>query len=767
MGFKSKVFNYVAFAMAGLFIAGSASAFDPFVVKQIRAEGLERLEVGTLLTYLPLSEGDELNTLTSRQAIRALYGTGLFEDVQLERDGDVLVIRVEERPAISAFEIEGNEKIGGDELNESLTDLGLAAGELFKRELLDQVEQELQRQYYANGYYDIEIETAVTEEPNNRVSLKIDVTEGRQTRVRSINILGNKAFSTDELKEQFKLEATNWRPFQSTDKYSRQQLGGDLESLQSYYQDRGYLKATVSSVQVAMTPERDAIYVTINLEEGEVYRIKDTKLSGETIVNPAFLKQLLSTRAGDVFSRRLATESADRIEVALSDIGYAFAEVEPVPEVDEENREVVLNYVIEPGSRAYIRRITFTGHTSTNDETLRREMRQLEASPFSKSAVERSRVRLARLPFLEEVEVETVPVPGSEDLVDIVFTVKERPPGSVQFGVGFSGSQGFLVTGQVTHTNFLGTGNRVDLSVDNNTISRSISASWTDPYFTEDGISQSISGFYRRSESVIRFSSGFNTNVVGLNLTYGIPLSEFAAFRIGGGVDRTAIETFPGSSSNEVLTFAIENGTLFTNFELRTGITFDSRNRTFFASRGALHQLNFDVTVPGSDLQFYTVSYRAQQYLPIWRGFFLEMNGSAAVVEPYGDTRSVPPYQNFFAGGPRTVRGYRDGTLGPRDTPFNNPFGGTVRTTLQNKLIIPLPIESDGRSTRLSLFYDIGNVFAEPSDFEADELRQSAGIAFSWFTPFLGLLDLSYAFPLNDQLGDETDRFQITFGPGF
>lgn len=751
----------------GLGWLGLAQALAPFTVREIRAEGLERLEVGTLLTYLPLSEGDELNELSSRQVIRALYGTGLFEDIQLLREGDALVIRVLERPAISEFVIDGNSKIGGDELNQSLKDLGLAEGELFKRELLDQVEQELQRQYYANGYYDVEIASSVTDEANNRVRIRIDVTEGRQTRVRGINLLGNKAFSTEELLSQFKLEATHWRPFQSSDKYSRQQLGGDLETLQSYYQDRGYLKATVSSVQVAMTPERDAIYVTINIEEGEVYRIKGTRFSGETILNTTFLDRLLSTRAGDTFSRRLATESSDRIEVALSDIGFAFASVNPVPEVDEETREVTLNYVIEPGKRAYVRQISFVGNASTNDETLRREMRQLEASPFSKSAIERSRVRLARLPFLEEVEVETRPVPGSDDLVDIVYTVRERPPGSVQFGVGFSGSQGFLVTGQITHTNFLGTGNRIDLSVDQNTISRAVNASWTDPYFTEDGISQSIGVFYRRSESIIRFSSGFNTNVVGANLTYGIPLSEFSALRIGGGIDQTAIETFPNSSSNEVLRFAIENGTSFTNFELRTGITYDSRNRTFFANRGGLHQLTLDATVPGSDLEFFTLSYRAQQYLPIWRGVTLEMNGSVAAVEPYGDTRSVPPYQNFFAGGPRTVRGYRDGSLGPRDTPFNNPFGGTLRSTLQNKLIIPLPIESDGRSTRFSLFYDIGNVFATPGDFEPTELRQSAGVAFSWFTPFLGLLDLSYAFPLNEQPGDFTDRFQITFGPGF
>jgi outer membrane protein insertion porin family len=751
----------------GLGWLGLAQALTPFIVREIRAEGLARLELGTLLTYLPLTEGDELNELSSRQVIRALYGTGLFEDIQLLREGDALVIRVLERPAIAEFVIDGNSKIGGDELDQSLKDLGLAEGELFKRELLDQVEQELQRQYYANGYYDVEIASSVTPDVNNRVRIRIDVTEGRQARVRGINLIGNKAFSTEELLSEFKLEATNWQPFQSSDKYSRQQLGGDLETLQSYYQDRGYLKATVSSVQVAMTPERDAIYVTINIEEGEVYRIKGTRFSGETILNTAFLERLLSTRPGDTFSRRLATESSDRIEVALSDIGFAFASVNPLPEVDEETREVTLNYVIEPGKRAYVRQINFVGNVSTNDETLRREMRQLEASPFSKSAIERSRVRLARLPFLEEVEVETVPVPGSDDLVDVVYTVRERPPGSVQFGVGFSGSQGFLITGQVTHTNFLGTGNRIDLSVDQNTISRAVNASWTDPYFTEDGISQSVGVFYRRSESIIRFSSGFNTNVVGANLTYGIPLSEFSALRIGGGIDKTAIETFPNSSSNEVLRFAIENGTAFTNFELRTGITYDSRNRTFFANRGGLHQLTLDATIPGSDLEFFTLSYRAQQYLPIWRGVTLEMNGSVAAVEPYGDTRSVPPYQNFFAGGPRTVRGFRDGSLGPRDTPFNNPFGGTLRSTLQNKLIIPLPMESDGRSTRFSLFYDVGNVFATPGDFEATELRQSAGIAFSWFTPFLGLLDLSYAFPLNDQEGDFTDRFQITFGPGF
>ncbi|MDD3762703.1 MAG: outer membrane protein assembly factor BamA [Nevskiales bacterium] len=757
----------IACAIAALALSFKASAFEPFTISEIKAEGLQRLEIGTVLTYLPLAVGDKVDSATARQAIRTLYGSGLFQDVALEHDGSVLLIKVQERPAISKFEIEGNDKIGGDELNQSLKDLGLTEGELFRRELLDQVEQEMRRQYYANGFYDVAIDSKVTEEPNNRVSLDIKVTEGKVTKIQDINILGNKVFTDEELIDQFEQRATNWMPFQRSDRYSKQKLVGDLEKLQSYYQDRGYLKFNIDSVQVALTPDKEAIYITVNVDEGKIYTVKDRRFSGETILNERFLQALTTTRAGDTFSRKQATDSADRIEAALSDVGYAFAKVTPVPEIDEDNEQVSINYVIEPGKRAYVRRITFTGNTGTNDETLRREMRQLEAAPYSKSAVERSRVRLARLPFIEEAEVDTRPVPGTDDLVDVSFKVKERPPGSVQFGVGYSGSQGFLITGQVTHTNFLGTGNRVNASIENNTISRSINLGWTDPYFTSDGISQSISLTYRESESVIRFSSGFNSNILGANLTYGIPLSEYVALRAGVGFEDVALETFPGTTSDEVLAFVVRNGTRFSTYQLRTGISYDSRNRTFFATRGALQSLSADIAVPGSDIEYFTLTYRTQAYLPLPFRFTVQLDSSIGYVDSYGGEGDVPPYENFFAGGPRTVRGYRDGSLGPLDTPYRNPYGGKLRTTAQTELIIPLPIESDGRSTRLSAFFDIGNVFAEPGDFEFNELRQSAGIAFSWFTPFLGLLDMSYAFPLNEQEGDRTDRFQITFGSGF
>lgn len=751
-------------AAIALCVVLPAQALEPFTISEIRAEGLKRLEIGTVLSYLPLSPGDVLNDQTSRAAIRALYASGLFQDVEFDRDGNALVVRLVERPAISKFEIEGNDKIGGDELKESLKNLGLAEGEPFKRALLDQVEQELRRQYYANGYYDVGVETSVKEEGQNRVAIKVKVEEGSVTRIRDINIIGNKAFDKATLLSQLKLEKTDWVPFQSSDKYSKQQLLGDLEGLTSYYQDRGYLKFNISSVQVSLAPDKKGIYITLNLEEGEVYTISNYRFSGETVLEIPVLESQASTRKGAVFSRKEATESANRMEALLADIGYAFAEVTPLPEVDEEKREVGINYFVQPGKRAYVHQINFAGHTSTNDETLRREMRQLEASPFSKSAVERSRVRLERLAFIESVEVDTKPVPGSDDLVDVNFTVKERPPGSIQFGVGYSGASGFLVTGNVTHTNVFGTGNRVAVEVDNNSFSRRFSFSWFDPYYTEDGVSRTWSVFYRESEGLNRFSSGFNLNVFGGNLTYGIPLSEYSTLRAGVGVEDTALDTFANSSEN-ILAFAIENGTRYFTWEGRTGITRDTRNRVFFASSGMLSQLDLDFVMPGSDLQYYRLQYRHQNYLPFVFQSFFEINGRLGVMEGWGSKGDPPPYENFTAGGARSVRGFRESSLGPREGVL--AIGGRFQTAVQTELVLPMPWESDGKSTRTSLFFDVGNVYASIGDFQASELRKSAGLAFTWYTPFLGILDLSYGFPLNEEPEDRADRFQITFGTPF
>jgi outer membrane protein insertion porin family len=756
----------------GSLLSIPAWAFEAFIVENIRVEGLQRLEVGTVLTYLPLSAGDEINEVSGQQAVRALYGTGLFQDVGLEREGSTLVIRVQERPSISSLSLEGNKKLGGEELKKGLADAGLAEGELFKRALLDGVEQELRRQYYANGFYGVQIKTEVVEEPDNRVKISIKITEGEIAKIGQINIVGNQAFSDEDLLKTFKLEPTKALAFfQKSDRYSKQQLLGDLEGLSSYYQDRGYLRFSVDSVQVALSPDKKDIFITVNVSEGRVYKVRDFSLSGNLVLTEEQLRRLITLKPGNTFSRREATESGNRISTLLSDIGYAFAKVDPLPEIDDEAVEVSINFRVDPGKRVYVRRINFSGHAKTNDETLRREMRQLEGAPFSRSAVERSRVRLARLPFIEEAEVETKPVPGTEDQVDVGFTVKERPPGSIQLGIGFSDASGFLISGSVSHTNFRGTGDRVDFSAQNNEFSRQVSASWTDPYATRDGVSRTIAAFYRKSEQVVRFSSGFNVNALGTSLTYGLPISEFSSVRLGLAYEQTSVDTFAGETSDELLDFTIRNGTRFDAYELRSGISRDTRNRTVFATSGMLDRVNFDLVLPGSDLTYYRGVLDHEQYIPLRGDFIVQIKGRMGYANGYGDDEDIPPYENFFAGGFESVRGYRDGTLGPRDTPppgeEDNPFGGKLVTTLQTELIVPTPLESNNKSTRLSVFFDVGNVFAEPGDFQFSDLRQSTGLAFYWLTPFFGVLKTSFAFPLNEEEEDEIDRFQISFGVGF
>jgi len=749
-------------------VAETAPPLEPFRIEAIRAEGVVRLEDATVFSYLPLAPGDELNAASSRQAIRALYRTGLFDNVVLRRDGRTLVVEVSERPLIASFEIEGNDKVSGDDFDKALRQSGLVEGEVFRELLLDQVEQEVRNQYFANGYYSVLVESQVTEEPNNRVSLRINVTEGRQARISDINIVGNEAFDDVTLLDTFELEPTNaYKFFQSSDKYSKQKLLGDLESLNSWYKDRGYLRMDIDSVQVALAPDRQSIYVTINVVEGKVYQVQELKFAGELVVDEAVLRAFAPIPPGAVFSLKTATNAAERMTGAYANIGYAFAEVNPVPQpVEGSEDEVTLTFVVTPGPRNYVRRINFSGNLRTNDETLRREMRQFEGAVFSQALVERSRTRLARLAFIQDVQVSTDPVPGSEDLVDVNFTVEERAPGSVQFGVGFSGSQGFLVNGSLTHSNFLGTGNRLALQLENNQVSDTVSISWTDPYATPDGISRTVAASYRKSQGVIRFSSGFDSNTLAGSLTYGLPISEYSSLRAGLGVEEIAITTFATSTADEVLDFVAQNGSRFTTVELRTGFTRDTRNRTFFANRGALHRLNLDFIVPGSDIEYYKAFYTWQQYAPLFAGIFTELNTSVGIVDGYGDTEVVPPYENFFAGGTGSVRGFRAGSLGPRDS-NGFSFGGNLRTTLQANIVLPTPLESDNKTTRLSVFYDVGQVFARPGDFDAGELRSSVGVAFEWFTPFLGLLELSYAQPLEIMDGDREDRFQINFGTGF
>lgn len=760
-----------------LFFVTAVWGMEPFLVRNIEVEGLQRLEEGTVLTYLPVSIGDRLDAQRSRQAIRALYDTELFEDVTLAREGDTLIVRVKERPEIASFSIEGNEQIGGEELKETLAEEGLAEGELYKRALLDQLELELRRQYYANGYYGVRIDTEVTELGGNRVDISIQIEENKVATIEDINIVGNEDFSDGELLEVFELQASKplyqdpvfWR---NRDRYSREKLVGDLESLNSFYQDRGYLRFNVTSIQVSLSPDKRDIYLTINVEEGEPYTVSEYDFAGELIVPEANLRRLVSVREGETFSRKEVEATGNRISSGLANYGYAFAEVDPLTQLDDEKKTVELTFFVEPGKRAYVRRINFTGNDKTNDLTLRREMRQFEGSSFSQASVERSRTRLARLPFMQEVEVETEPVPGSEDLVDVNYSVKERSAGTLQFGVGFSDAQGFLINGSVSHSNFRGTGNRVSMRAESNELAKTFSGSWTDPYATDEGISRTISAYYRGTDQLVRNSSGFGLDTVSGSWTYGLPLTEFVTLRAGLGVSQNEITGNPFFLSNEMRAFIIQNGQEFFSYELRTGLSRDTRNRTFFATRGALTEFSFDLKMPGSDFEYYIANFRHERYFRVgeWSDFLtdglvLESQLRIADAARYGSGTDVPLYDNFFAGGAGSVRGFENGSLGPRDS-FNNPFGGQFLTTLQNELIIPTFLESDNRSSRLTLFYDIGNVFAGADRFEVSELRASAGVAVYWFTSYFGLLRLSYAAYIDSQPGDEVDKFQFSFGVG-
>lgn len=770
-----------------LLFATAAVAFDAFTIDDIRVEGLQKLESGTILTYLPVSVGDRIDRERSQQAIRALYDTGLFEDVSLGRDEDTLVVQVQERPEIASFSIEGNKQIGGEELKKSLRQQGLAEGELYRRALLDQLELELRRQYYANGFYGVSIDTEITELEGNRVDIAINIEEGKVATIKDINIVGNQDFADDELLEAFQLESSKplWRQpmfWRKPDRYSREKLLGDLESLNSFYQDRGYLQFNVTSIQVSLSPDKRDIFLTVNVNEGEPYKISNIEFAGDLIVPEENLRRLVSARAGETFSRQQVTATSDRISSGLADFGYAFAEVDPLTRLDEEAKTVDVTFFVEPGKRAYVRRITFSGNDKTNDETLRREMRQFEGATFSRRGVERSRVRLQRLQFIEQAQVETQPVPGTEDLVDVSFNVTERPAGTLQFGVGFSDAQGFLVNGSISHSNFRGTGNRLSLRAETNDYAQTLSGSWTDPYFTDEGVSRTVSAFYRDTEQVIRFGSGFDLNSMGTSVTFGLPVTEYSNIRLGAGIETNEITTvtdpigvsggFIYPTSAELRQFINENGREFLTYELRTGWQRDTRNRTFFATRGTNTEVQFDFKLPGSDIEYYNASFEHERYFRIgswtdWLSdkFVLESNLRVADTGVWGEGEDVPPYDNYFAGGARSVRGFQEGYLGPLDS-FGNPFGGQFLTAMQNELVIPTFLESDNRSTRLSLFYDIGNVFSGADAFEASELRSSAGAAFYWFTPFFGLLRVSYAAYVDSQPGDEVDRFQFSFGIG-
>ncbi len=650
-------------------IALPALGGQRFIIKDIRIEGLRRIAPGTVFNYLPVKVGDEFDEKRSGEAIRALFKTGFFKDVRIERAGDTLVVVVSERETISQIGISGNNDIKTEDLSTALKQIGFAEGEVFDRSLLDKVEQELRRQYFAQGKYAVQIESNVKSMGSNRVAVTIRIAEGRAARIKQINIVGNKAYDDDELLKSFKLTTpTLISFFTKSDQYSKQKLGADLEALRSHYLDSGFVNFNIDSTQVSITPDKSDVYVTINVSEGERYEISDVKLAGDLIVPADDLFPLVTTGRGEIFSRKEVTQTSTNLSERLGDEGYAFANVNPVPQIDEKSKTVSLTYFVDPGKRVYVRRINFSGNAKTRDEVLRREMRQMEGAWFSTGKVNRSKTRLQKLGYFDEVNVETPAVPDTPDQVDVNYSVVEKASGNLLLGLGFSQTQGLIFNTSVVQDNFLGSGKRVNFAFNNSDVNRVFALGYLDPYFTIDGISQGFDVSYRETDAGDANITRFDSKVVSGGVNFGIPVSEFNFLNLGFQYENTEINQDERFTSDEVREFIEREGDQFDVLRLSSSFAYDTRNKALLPDRGTYHRLRGQLAVPGGDLQYYKIDYDGRCFYPFTEDYVLALQGQLGYGDGYGDTEVLPFFENFYAGGPRTVRGYEENTLGPEDS---------------------------------------------------------------------------------------------------
>jgi outer membrane protein insertion porin family len=746
---------------------GTDSGPGTFVIGDIAIEGNERIDLGTILNYLPLRNRDQfIPAEDSARVLRSLYETGLFSDVVVKRRGvNTLLLQVEERPAIGSINISGNKKIESDELRKSLRQSDIALGRVYNRSILETVERELRRVYFSQGNYGSEIDIDVTDLERNRVALNINIVEGAIARIEHINIVGNETYTEDTLLDLLNSSEKKINPFSSADEYSQVKLAADIETLRSYYQDRGFIRFEIDSTQVSISPDKRDIFIVINIREGERFTLRDIKLEGEVDIPNEELKALITVNEGDVFARKDIVRSSNAINDRLGQDGYAFADVDVMPKIDDDARNVGLTFVITPGKRVYVRRVTFSGQYKTRDEVLRREMRQLEGSRFSPALVSRSRVRLQRLAFMQSVSIRTPRVPGSDDQVDLEVTVQEGQSGSFSAGLGYGSDGGATVNLAFQQDNLFGTGESLKFSFDNSKTTRQLSLSFRDPYFTDDGISRTLGAFIRKTDTGNQSStSRFLSSTRGASVRFGVPLSEFSTFKVGFGYERTEIGTTDGSP-DEITAFVEDEGDVFNIYDLNLGFTYDTRNRTVFATSGAINRLSLEVAIPGSAYTYYKLGYAFEYFKAINERYTFSTSVRLDSGYGYEDFETLPFFNRYYAGGVRTLRGYRTGSLGPKDS-GGDAAGGDYRTLGTIEVIFPPPFVEEPGATRLSLFTDFGNVFVDTDSFDVDEFRGSYGVAFVWLSP-VGPLTFSLSNPYNDQEGDKKQRFQFTIGSIF
>ncbi len=750
--------------MIFLLCVSSAWAIEPFTVKDIRVEGIQRTEAGTVFSYLPVKVGDTMDNQQGAAAIHALYATGFFKDVKLKVDHGVLIVQVQERPSIASIEVNGVNDFPKDQLKESMKYAGLAEARIFDKGALDKATQELKRQYIARGKYAVKVTTTVTELERNRVNIVFNVVEGDVSKIKKINLIGNHVYPEALLLDQMKLGTPGWFAwFSSNDQYSKQKLSADLETLRSYYMDNGYLEFNIDSTQVSITPDKKDIYITINITEGGKYTVSKVSVTGDTLVPKTEIEKLLLVKPGDTFSRKDMTETSKKIGERLGREGYAFANVNAIPELDKEKHQVSFNFVIDPGQRVYIRRINIAGNNKTRDEVIRREFRQTEGEWFDVDKIKKSKQRIDKLDFFSEVNVETPAVQGTTDQVDVNVSVKEKSTGSISVGAGFSSGEGLVLTGSVAQSNLFGTGNYLSTQINTGKLNQVYSVSYTNPYFTDAGVSRGFDIYKRNTDSQTTAVSQYSSHNVGGGVRFGVPISEDQTISYGLAAENTKLGLFP-SSSSRLLEYINVSGTTSNSLLGTIGWGRDSLDSAIYTTEGTMQRAFAEVALPVLDMRYYKLNYQHQLFHPLSKDVTMLLHGEVGIAGGYNG-QQLPFFKNFYAGGPGSVRGYEANSLGPRDS-SNNVLGGPRRVLVGAELLAPFPGAGNEKSVRLSGFIDGGGVYG-PGDLPGSAgMRYSTGVAVTWISP-VGPLKFSYAVAINKQPVDKLQKFQFTLGSVF
>ena len=753
----------VSAVVAMAFAAQAAWAVDPFTVSDIRIEGLQRVEPGTVFASLPVRVGDTYNDEKGSGAINALFALGLFKDVRLETNGNVLVVVVEERPTVAEVEFVGTKEFDKDTLKKAMRDVGLVEGRPFDKALADRAEQELKRQYINKSLYGAEIVTTVTPIERNRVNLTFSVTEGDAAKIKEINIVGNKAFSASTLKGQFDLDTGGWLSwYTKSDRYARNKLNADLEALRAYYLSRGYLEFRIDSTQVAISPDKEDISVTINVTEGERFVVSNVKLEGNYLDKDDEFKSLVTIKPGEAFNADAVAQTTKAFTDYFGNFGYAFARVESRPEIDRATNQVTLVLQADPSRRAYVRKINISGNNKTRDEVLRREFRQLESSWYDGDKIKLSRDRVDRLGYFTDVNIEIQEVPGSPDQVDLMVSMTEKPTGSLSVGAGFSSAEKVSLSFGVKQENVFGSGNYLGIDVNTSKYNRTLVLSTTNPYFTQDGISRTLDLYHRSSKPYQDQGGNYELVTQGASVRFGVPFSETDTVFFGGGLERTTIK--PGTNMPAVyLAYAEEFGYTSLAVPLTIGWSRDSRDSALVPNSGLYQRLNTEWSVAG-DARYLRANYQIQQYIPLNKQFTLAFNGEAGWGKGLNG-QPFPVFKNFYSGGLGSVRGFDQGTLGPRDV-TGSSIGGPKKITLNAEVIAPFPGAGNDRTLRIFAFTDVGNVFGEDQKLRASDLRASVGVGLSWISP-IGPLRIAFANPLRKQAGDRIQKLQFQIGTSF